>query len=77
MRDLLSLANCASAEALIGVGFRYEDGRQVQDFDIDAFWDDMKSTPNTKGTGMATISALLMNIITCDKATKFISMEEK
>ena len=77
MRDLLSLANCVSAEALIGVGFRYEDGRQVQDFDIDAFWDDIKCTPNTKGTGMATISALLMNIIACDKATKFISMGEK
>ena len=77
MRDLLSPSNCASAEALIGVGFRYEDGRQVQDFDIDAFWNDTKCTPNTKGTGMATISALLMNIISCDKATKFISMEEK
>ena len=77
MRDLLSLANCTAVEALIGVGFRYEDGRQVQDFNIDAFWDDIKCTPNTKGTGMATISALLMNIVACDKATKFISMEEK
>lgn len=77
MRDLLSPSNCAVAEALIGVGFRYEDGRQVQDFDIDVFWDKTKCTPNTKGTGMATISALLMNIITCDKATKFITMEEK
>lgn len=77
MRGLLSRTNCVTAEVLIGVGFRYEDGKQVQDFDIDAFWDDIKCTPNTKGTGMATISALLTNIITCDKATKFISMEEK
>lgn len=77
MRDLLSPSNCMGAEALIGVGFRYEDGRQVQDFDIDVFWDNMKCTPNTKGTGMATISALLMNIIACDEATKFIPMGEK
>lgn len=77
MEDLLSFSSCGGVEALIGVGFRYEDGRQVQDFNIDAFWDETKCTPNTKGTGMATISALLMNIIACDKATKFISMEEK
>ena len=77
MRDLLSPSNCAVAEALIGVGFRYEDGRQVQDFDIDVMHDSKLCTPNTKGTGMATISALLMNIIACDKATKFISMGEK
>lgn len=77
LRDLLSPSNCAVAEALIGVGFRYEDGRQVQDFDIDVMHDSKLCTPNTKGTGMATISALLMNIIACDKATKFISMEEK
>lgn len=77
MRGLLSRTNCVTAEVLIGVGFRYEDGKQVQDFDIEAFWDDIKCTPNTKGTGMATISALLTNIITCDKANKFISMEEK
>ena len=77
MRDLLSPSNCAAAEALIGVGFRYEAGRQVQDFDIDVMHDSKLCTPNTKGTGMATISALLMNIIACDKATKFISMEEK
>ena len=77
MRDLLSPSNCAVAEALIGVGFRYEAGRQVQDFDIDVMHDSKLCTPNTKGTGMATISALLMNIIACDKATKFISMGEK
>lgn len=77
MEDLLSFSSCAGVEALIGVGFRYEDGRQVQDFDVNAFGDETKCTPNTKGTGMATISALLMNIIACDKATKFISMEEK
>lgn len=77
MRNLLSPTNCIGAEALIGVGFRYEDGKQVQDFDVDAFWGEMKCTPNTKGTGLATISALLINILTCDKATKFISMEEK
>lgn len=77
MEDLLSFSSCAGVEALIGVGFSYEDGRQVQDFDVNAFGDETKCTPNTKGTGMATISALLMNIIACDKATKFISMEEK
>lgn len=77
MEDLLSFSSCGGVEALIGVGFRYEDGRQVQDFDVNAFGDETKCTPNTKGTGMATISALLMNIIACDKATKFISMEEK
>ena len=77
MRDLLSPSNCAVAEALIGVGFRYEDGRQVQDFDIDVMHDSKLCTPNTKGTGMATISALLMNIIACDKATKFILKGEK
>lgn len=71
MRNLLSPTNCIGAEALIGVGFRYEDGRQVQDFDVDAFWDEMKCTPNTKGTGMATISALLINIIACDKMAEF------
>ncbi len=76
MRDLLSPSNCAVADALIGVGFRYEDGRQVQDFAIEEFKAHTKCTPNTKGTGMATISALLMNIITCDKATKFISNGE-
>jgi methylenetetrahydrofolate dehydrogenase (NADP+)/methenyltetrahydrofolate cyclohydrolase len=78
-RDMGSLLNpmeCMNVEAIIGVGFRYEDGRQVQDFDIEEFKAHTKCTPNTKGTGMATISALLMNIITCDKATKFISMEE-
>lgn len=77
MRNLLNPSDCAVAEALIGVGFRYEDGRQVQDFDIDEFDVYKLCTPNTKGTGMATISALLMNIIACDKATKFISMGEK
>ncbi len=76
MRNLLNPSDCAVAEALIGVGFRYEDGRQVQDFDIDEFDIYKLCTPNTKGTGMATISALLMNIITCDKATKFIVMGE-
>lgn len=76
MRNLLNKSNCAVADTLIGVGFRYEDGRQVQDFDIDVMHDSKLCTPNTKGTGMATISALLMNIISCDKATKFISNGE-
>lgn len=77
-RDMGSLLNpmeCMNVEAIIGVGFRYEDGRQVQDFNIEEFKAHTKCTPNTKGTGMATISALLMNIISCDKATKFISEE--
>ena len=77
MSDLVNPKRATGASALIGVGFRYEDGKQVQDFNIEDFDEDVVCTPNTKGTGMATISALLMNIITCDKATKFISMEEK
>ena len=77
MSDLVNPKGATGASALIGVGFRYEDGKQVQDFNIEDFDEDVVCTPNTKGTGMATISALLMNIITCDKATKFISMEEK
>ena len=77
MSEFVNSIDCICAEAIIGVGFRYEDGKQVQDFDIEEFKIHTKCTPNTKGTGMATISALLMNIITCDKATKFITMEEK
>ena len=77
MSDLVNPKGATGADALIGVGFRYDNGKQVQDFNIEDFDEDVVCTPNTKGTGMATISALLMNIITCDKATKFISMGEK
>ena len=76
MSDLVNPKGATGASALIGVGFRYDNGKQVQDFNIEDFDEDVVCTPNTKGTGMATISALLMNIISCDKATKFISMEE-
>ena len=75
MSEFINSIDCICAEAIIGVGFRYEDGKQVQDFDIEEFKVYTKCTPNTKGTGMATISALLMNIVACDKATKFISEE--
>lgn len=77
MSDLVNPKRATCASALIGVGFRYEDGKQVQDFNIEDFGEGIVCTPNTKGTGMATISALLANIIACDKATKFISMGEK
>lgn len=77
MSDLVNPKRATCANALIGVGFRYDNGKQVQDFNIEDFGEYIVCTPNTKGTGMATISALLMNIIACDKATKFISMEEK
>ena len=77
MSDLVNPEGAVCVDTLIGVGFRYDNGKQVQDFNIGDFGEDVVCTPNTKGTGMATISALLMNIITCDKATKFITMEEK
>lgn len=77
MSDLVNPEGAVCVDTLIGVGFRYEDGKQVQDFNIEDFDEDIVCTPNTKGTGMATISALLSNIIACDKATKFISMGEK
>ena len=76
MSDLVNPKKASCADALIGVGFRYEDGKQVQDFNIEDFDEGILCTPNTKGTGMATISALLDNIIACDKATKFISNDE-
>lgn len=77
MTDLINPRVACCTEALIGVGFRYEDGRQVQDFNVEDFDDYVVCTPNTKGTGMATISALLMNITACDKATKFINKGDK
>lgn len=77
MSDLVNPKRATCANALIGVGFRYDNGKQVQDFNIEDFGEYIVCTPNTKGTGMATISALLSNIIACDKATKFISMGEK
>ena len=77
MSDLVNPKRATCANALIGVGFRYDNGKQVQDFNIEDFGEYIVCTPNTKGTGMATISALLMNIIACDKATKFILKGEK
>ena len=75
MSDLVNPKGATGVSALIGVGFRYDNGKQVQDFNIEDFGEAVVCTPNTKGTGMATISALLMSIISCDKATKFISEE--
>lgn len=75
MSDLVNPKGATGVSALIGVGFRYDNGKQVQDFNIEDFGEAVVCTPNTKGTGMATISALLLNIISCDKATKFISEE--
>lgn len=77
MSDLVNPEVAVCVDTLIGVGFRYDNGKQVQDFNIEDFGKGIVCTPNTKGTGMATISALLMNIIACDKATKFILKGEK
>lgn len=65
-KDLSSLINPESTnnlEALIGVGFRYENGKQLQDFDIYDNWsEDIIITDNINATGTATVSALLSNI---------------
>lgn len=56
-----------NVEALIGVGFRYEDGKQLQDFNVNDNWpEEVKMTSNTNGTGLATLSALLLNLAKCE-----------
>lgn len=68
-RDMSHLINptvAVNAEAVIGVGFRYEDGKQLQDFNIDDDWNpDVKLTGHTNGTGSATLAALLANLVLC------------
>lgn len=53
---------------VIGVGFRYIDGRQVQDFDIHEFMNDEnfkgKISSDTGATGLATIASFKLNTIT-------------
>ena len=56
-----------NVEALIGVGFRYEDGKQLQDFNVNDNWpEEVKMTSNTNGTGLATLAALLLNLAKCE-----------
>lgn len=51
-------------EALIGVGFRYENGKQVQDFDCKAPWKyEVQVTSDTYATGTATVCALVENLL--------------
>lgn len=50
--------------ALVGVGFRYENGKQRQDFDINDNWDDdIKITSDVGATGTATVCALVDNLL--------------
>ena len=53
---------------IIGVGFRYIDGKQIQDFNVQEFIDDEnfigKVTSNTNATGLATIASFKLNAIT-------------
>lgn len=67
-RDLRHIINPetvgSNLEALIGVGFRYEDGKQLQDFDCNAEWNyEVKVTSNTNATGTATVCALVDNLL--------------
>lgn len=64
--------NCMCADLLIGVGFRYENGKQVQDFDL-GVWEDEEDvivTDRINATGLATISALLLNSTICYNLNK-------
>lgn len=65
-RDLSAMINPKTThnlEALVGVGFRYENGKQLQDFNIYDDWsEDVIITDNINSTGTATVSALLSNI---------------
>lgn len=61
-----------NTELLIGVGFRYENGKQVQDFSIED-WEleeDVIVTNRINATGLATISALLLNSTICYQLNK-------
>lgn len=67
-RDLSNLINPNTVgenlKALIGVGFRYENGKQLQDFSLDMEWDpDICITSHTKATGSATVYALVDNLV--------------
>lgn len=70
-RDMSEFINPNTATlklvAVVGVGFRYENGKQLQDFDVNDLWPrHIKITSNTKSTGLATVASLLYNIILAD-----------
>lgn len=66
LSDWINPDECPNAEVLIGVGFRYIDGKQYQDFDMEDWKDvDGLMTNRINSTGLATISALLVNSIIC------------
>lgn len=71
LSDWINPDECPNAELLIGVGFRYIDGKQYQDFDMEDWKDaDGLMTNRINSTGLATISALLINSIICYKNVK-------
>ena len=71
LSDWINPDECPNAEVLIGVGFRYIDGKQYQDFDMEDWKDvDGLMTNRINSTGLATISALLINSIICYKNVK-------
>lgn len=65
---------------VIGVGFRYIDGKQIQDFDVQEFIDDEnfqgKVTSNTNATGLATIASFKLNTITILENLKLFKGEK-
>lgn len=66
LSDLLNPRICKSVEVLIGVGFRYENGKQIQDFKLEDWEDtDVLVTNRINGTGLATITGLLENTAFC------------
>lgn len=69
--DWLTPEYCPNAEVLIGVGFRYEEGKQYQDFDMED-WEneDVIVTNRINGTGLATVTALLINSVICYELSK-------
>lgn len=71
LSDWINPDECPNAELLIGVGFRYIDGKQYQDFDMGDWKDtDVVMTNRINSTGLATISALLINSVMCYKYVK-------
>ena len=71
LSDWINPDECPNAELLIGVGFRYVGGKQYQDFDMEDWKGvDGLMTNRINSTGLATISALLINSIICYKNVK-------
>lgn len=71
MSDYINPDMCPNVKAIIGVGFRYDENyKQLQDFNISDFSDNVYMTPNTNGTGTATITALMTNLQLCNEILK-------